>query len=104
MAAPKSAFWRQVSTLTTKNLTILYARHPASTIYTALLLPIILTVYLGIGRNLNSPQNDYGIAEPRPVRSLRDGLAAADGSARDTVVFVNNGLAGGEIGQIVRGG
>ncbi|OBR10449.1 ABC transporter [Colletotrichum higginsianum IMI 349063] len=101
MAAPKSAFWRQVSTLTTKNLTILYARHPASTIYTALLLPIILTVYLGIGRNLNSPQNDYGIAEPRPVRSLRDGLAAADGSARDTVVFVNNGLAGGEIDRVI---
>ncbi|KAJ0164574.1 ATP-binding cassette sub-family A member 3 [Colletotrichum tanaceti] len=103
MAAPKSAFWRQVSTLATKNLTILCARHPASTIYTALLLPIVLTVYLGIGRNLNSPPNDYGIAEPRPVRSLRDGLtaAAADGSDRDTVVFVNNGLSGGEIDRVI---
>ncbi|OLN92788.1 ATP-binding cassette sub-family A member 5 [Colletotrichum chlorophyti] len=99
-AAPKSALWRHVGTLSTKNFTILLARHPASTIYTAILLPIILTVYLGIGRNLNSPQNDYGIADPRPVRSLRDGLSAADGS-RNTVVFVNNGLSGGDISRVI---
>ncbi|KAK2046724.1 ABC transporter [Colletotrichum somersetense] len=99
MAAPKSAVLRQVGILATKNLIIL-ARHPASTIYTALLLPIILTVYLGIGKNLNSPQNDYGIAEPRPVRSLQDGLGAA-GASRNTVVFVNNGLSGGVIGRVI---
>ncbi|KZL85570.1 abc transporter [Colletotrichum incanum] len=100
MAAPKPAMLRQVRTLATKNFIILIARHPASTIYTALLLPIILTVYLGIGKNLNSPQNDYGIAEPRPIRSLQDGLDAA-GSSRNTVVFVNNGLSGGDIDRVI---
>ncbi|GKT41564.1 ATP-binding cassette sub-family A member 3 [Colletotrichum spaethianum] len=100
MVAPKSAVLRQVGTLTTKNFIILIARHPVSTIYTALLLPIILTVYIGIGKNLNSPQNDYGIAEPRPIRSLQDGLGAASG-LRNEVVFVNNGLSGGEIDRVI---
>ncbi|KAK1598463.1 ABC transporter [Colletotrichum navitas] len=100
MAAPRSAIWRQVSTLATKNFIILIARHPASTIYTAVLLPIILTVYLGIGKNLNSPQNDYGIAEPRPIRSLQDGLSAA-GASRNEVVFVNNGLSDGAIDRVI---
>ncbi|KAK2008885.1 ABC transporter [Colletotrichum eremochloae] len=100
MVAPKSAMLRQVGTLATKNFIILIARHPASTIYTALLLPIILTVYLGIGKNLNSPQNDYGVAEPRPIRSLQDGLSAA-GASRNVVVFVNNGLSGGAIDRVI---
>ncbi|GKT64948.1 ABC transporter [Colletotrichum tofieldiae] len=100
MVVPKSAMLRQVGTLSTKNFIILIARHPASTIYTALLLPIILTVYLGIGKNLNSPQNDYGIAEPRPIRSLQDGLGAA-GASRNTVVFINNGLSGGDIDRVI---
>ncbi|OHE99923.1 ABC transporter [Colletotrichum orchidophilum] len=100
MAAPKSAFWRQVGVLSTKNFIILLARHPVSTIYTAILLPIVLTVYLGIGKNLNSPQNDFGLAEPQPIRSLRDGLAASGGS-RDTVVLVNSNLSGGDIDRAI---
>ncbi|KAF9876838.1 ABC transporter [Colletotrichum karsti] len=100
MAAPKSALVRQIGVLTVKNYIILLARHPTSTIYTALLLPIILTVYLGIGGKLGGPQSDYGIAEPRDVRSLRDGLSVAD-SSRNTVVFVNNGNAGGDIERVI---
>ncbi|WYZ43953.1 hypothetical protein EsH8_VII_000389 [Colletotrichum jinshuiense] len=100
MSAPKSALWRHINTLSTKNLTILLVRHPVSTIYTAILLPIILTIYLGIGKNLNSPQNEFGIAESRPIRSLKDGLSAADGS-RNTVAFVNNGLLNGDIDRVI---
>ncbi|KAF0323735.1 ABC transporter [Colletotrichum asianum] len=100
MAAPRSALLRQTGILTIKNYIILISRHTGSTIYTALILPIILTIYLGIGRNLNGPQNDYGIADPRAVRSLQDGLSAADGS-RNTVVFVNNGNTGGDIERVI---
>ncbi|KXH53268.1 ABC transporter [Colletotrichum salicis] len=100
MAAPKSALWRPVGILSTKNFIILLARHPVSTIYTAILLPIILTVYLGIGKNLISPSNDFGIADPRPIRSLAEGLAASDGS-RDTVVLVNSGLSGGDVDRTI---
>ncbi|WDK21663.1 ABC transporter [Colletotrichum graminicola] len=50
--------------------------------------------------NLNNPQNDYGIAEPRPIRSLQDGLSAA-GASRSAVVFVNNGLSGGAIDRVI---
>ncbi|KAI8192076.1 ATP-binding cassette sub-family A member 3 [Colletotrichum sp. SAR 10_75] len=100
MAAPRSVLLRQIGILTIKNYIILISRHTGSTIYTALILPIILTVYLGIGRNLNRPQNDYGIADPRAVRSLQDGLSAADGS-RNTVVFVNNGNTGGDIERVI---
>ncbi|EFQ30883.1 ABC transporter [Colletotrichum graminicola M1.001] len=51
-------------------------------------------------QNLNNPQNDYGIAEPRPIRSLQDGLSAA-GASRSAVVFVNNGLSGGAIDRVI---
>ncbi|KAJ3959489.1 hypothetical protein N0V92_003875 [Colletotrichum tropicale] len=100
MAAPRSALLRQIGILTIKNYIILISRHTGSTIYTALILPIILTIYLGIGRNLHGPQNDYGTADPRAVRSLQDGLSAADGS-RSTVVFVNNGNTGGDIDRVI---
>lgn len=100
MAARKSALWRQTYTLATKNFTILYVHHLVSTIYTAILLPVILTIYLGVGKNLNNPQSEYGIAETRPIRSLEDGLRAAD-SSRDKVVFVNSGFTGGNIGRAI---
>ncbi|KAK1985845.1 ABC transporter [Colletotrichum cereale] len=51
-------------------------------------------------QNLNSPQNDYGIAEPRPIRSLQAGLSAA-GASRNAVVLVNNGHSGGFIDRVI---
>ncbi|KAK1705306.1 ABC transporter [Colletotrichum acutatum] len=47
-------------------------------------------------QNLSSPSNEFGFADPRPIRSLAEGLAASDDS-RDTVVLVNSGLSGGDI-------
>jgi ABC-type multidrug transport system ATPase subunit len=100
MPERQSALWRQVFTLANKNFKILYGRHFVSTTYTAILLPIILTVYIGIGRNLNSPGNEFGIADPSPIRSFEDGLRAAD-SSRDKVVFVNSGFTGGDISEVI---
>lgn len=100
MAATKSALWRQTNTLANKNFTILLTRHVVSTLYTALMLPIILTIYLGIGQRLTNPNSEFGIGEPRSIRSLDEGLSAAQGS-RDTVVFINNGLSGGDIDRVI---
>ncbi|ETN39041.1 uncharacterized protein HMPREF1541_07083 [Cyphellophora europaea CBS 101466] len=100
MAPRKSAFWRQVRSLVAKDMTVLILRHFTSTLYTALLLPVILTIYLGVGQNLQGANNHYGITEPEPVRSLEEGLRAAS-STRSNVVFVNNGLSTGDIDSVI---
>ena len=43
----------------------------------------------------------YGIGEPRPIRSLADGLSVASQTGRETVVFVNNGFDGGDIDRVI---
>ncbi|KAH8881051.1 P-loop containing nucleoside triphosphate hydrolase protein [Thozetella sp. PMI_491] len=100
MKPRKSGFGSHVKFLSGKDLTILVSRHFVSTLYAALILPLLMTIYLGIGQNLQGSGNKYGIAEPRTVRSLSDGLAAAE-SQRSNVVFVNNGLAGGDIDHVI---
>jgi ATP-binding cassette, subfamily A (ABC1), member 3 len=93
-------FWRQVQALSTKDLTILLLRHLTSTLYAALLLPTIFTIYLGIGQNLEGARNDYGISEPRVARSLEQGLQDAK-TQRSDVVFVHNGFTSGDISRVI---
>lgn len=100
MPARKSAFWGQMNTLSTKNFTILFSRHFVSTLYTAIFLPVFLTVYLGILQRVGGPQDEFGIGEPRPLRSFKDALNAGTNS-RDTVVFINNEHTGGDIESVI---
>jgi ABC-type multidrug transport system ATPase subunit len=100
MEARKSALGSQFWSLAKKDLTILLLRNFTTTIYTALVLPVIMTVYLGIGQNLQGGRQRYGIGTPHDVRSFADGLAAADAS-RTNVVFVHNGLTGGDIENVI---
>lgn len=100
MAKQQRGFWRQVSSLVTKDLTILILRHFTSTLYTALLLPVLLTIYLGIGQNLSGANDNYGITDIHRIRSLEDGLRAASGS-RSNVVFVDNGLSNNNVDQVI---
>ena len=51
-------------------------------------------------KNFFVPPATYGIGEPHPIRSLENALSASDGG-RDTVVFVNNGLLGGDIENVI---
>ncbi|KAJ1325441.1 ATP-binding cassette subfamily A (ABC1) member 3 [Microdochium nivale] len=114
----RSYIWPQTLTLAAKDLTILLTRHSASTIYAALLLPVLVTLYLGAGQNLQGSGNTYGFspaaaaavpfdpATPAPllaVRSLADGLrvATAKSSTRNQIVFCNSGLAGGQIDRVI---
>ncbi|RYO89415.1 hypothetical protein DL764_008583 [Monosporascus ibericus] len=95
------AFLRQVWTLTSKNLKIVILRHPNSTFIRALILPMVLAAFFSYARNFSVPPGYYGIGEPRAVRTLEDSLAVASETGRETVVFVNNGLEGGDIDRVI---
>ncbi|KID99557.1 ABC transporter-like protein, partial [Metarhizium majus ARSEF 297] len=92
--------YRQTKTLTKKTLKIILTRHSTSTIYSALVLPIIASLYLGLGQKFNNPNDQFGIGTPQNILSLGEALSKAQGG-RDTVAFVNTGHAGGEIDRVI---
>ncbi|KXJ86319.1 hypothetical protein Micbo1qcDRAFT_140561 [Microdochium bolleyi] len=95
------AFIRQTWTLTAKNLKVFLLRRGFATFFHAFLLPIVIAAFLSFVRNLFAPPAYFGIAEPRPIRTLGEGLSASSGSGRNTVAFVNNGLTGGDIDRVI---
>ncbi|KAI0450773.1 hypothetical protein F5B21DRAFT_489523 [Xylaria acuta] len=95
------AFLRQTWTLTAKNLKIIVIRHSFATTIRAFVLPIILAAFLSFARYIFVPPSDYGISDLHAVRSLPNALQRASSDGRNTVVFVNNGLAGGDIDQVI---
>ncbi|TPX07074.1 uncharacterized protein E0L32_010969 [Thyridium curvatum] len=95
------AFLRQTGTLVRKNFLIVCWRHAFPTFIRAFILPIILMAFFTFARNLFVPPALFGIGDSRPVKSLPDALSYASGSGRDTVAFVNNGLAGGQIDSVI---
>ncbi|RYP78661.1 hypothetical protein DL771_000328 [Monosporascus sp. 5C6A] len=95
------AFLRQIWTLTSKNLKIVLLRHSFTAVIRAFVLPIALAIFFSYARNLSVPPGYYGIGEPRAVRTLEDSLAVASETGRETVVFVNNGLEGGDIDRVI---
>ncbi|KAF4633176.1 hypothetical protein G7Y89_g4951 [Cudoniella acicularis] len=90
----------QTWTLVRKNLLIALNRHCFATIIRAFVLPVALTIFLSYARNLFIPPSNYGIGSGHPIRSLAEGLEASEGG-RNTVAFVNNGLAGGAIDSVI---
>jgi ABC-type multidrug transport system ATPase subunit len=95
------AFLRQTWTLTAKNLKIVVVRHAFATTIRAFVLPIILAAFLSFARYIFVPPSEFGISDPHAVLSLQDALHHASSSGRDKVVFVNNGLAGGDIDRVI---
>ncbi|KAF9875972.1 ABC transporter [Colletotrichum karsti] len=94
------AFLRQTWALILKNWKII-SRHSISAVFIALILPIALTTFFSFAKNLFVPPAVYGISDPRHIRSLPDALSAATSAGRETVVFVNNGLSGGDIDRVI---
>lgn len=80
--------YRQTETLRSKTLKIIITRHFRSTLYSALVLPVIASVYLGLGQNFNQPNDKFGIGATRAISSLENALSNASGG-RDTVVLIN---------------
>ncbi|CAI4215445.1 unnamed protein product [Parascedosporium putredinis] len=95
------AFLRQTGTLISKNFQILLGRHAFNTLIWALVVPIILTALFSFLKNLVAPVATFGIGESTPIRSLTSALEAAADDGRDTLVFVNNGLTGGDIDSVI---
>lgn len=81
--------YRQTSVLTNKTLKIILARHSRSTLYSALVLPIIASVYLGLGQNFSRPNDKFGVGSPHAISSLESALSNA-GGGRDTVILIDN--------------
>ncbi|KAF6823303.1 ABC transporter [Colletotrichum musicola] len=93
-------FLRQTWTLTLKNWKIV-SRHAVAAVFIALILPIALTTFFSFAKNLFVLPAVYGVSDPRQIRSLPNALDAAAGAGRQTVVFVNNGFADGNIDRVI---
>ncbi|KIV93068.1 hypothetical protein PV10_04313 [Exophiala mesophila] len=93
-------FFRQVWSLTLKNLLIFFIRHSFSTTLRAFILPCIYVGFLSYARYLFISPSVFGIGEPTPVRALSSALDLASGG-RDRLVFVNNGFSGGQIESVI---
>lgn len=87
-------------TLTRKNILIALYRHAFATTIRAFVLPVAFMIFLSYARNLFIPPSNYGISGGYPIRTLAQGLEAA-GGGRNTLAFVNNGLAGGDIDRVI---
>ncbi|OAA58715.1 ABC transporter [Cordyceps fumosorosea ARSEF 2679] len=92
--------YRQISALRNKTLKIILQRHPTSTLYSALVLPVIASLYLGLGQKFNHADDKYGVGSPGSIDALGDALGKATGG-RDTVILVNSGLSGGAIDTVI---
>ncbi|MBE3110821.1 MAG: ATP-binding cassette domain-containing protein, partial [Acidobacteria bacterium] len=95
------SFLRQTGTLVRKNITILLGRHAGNTIIWAFAVPVILAALFSFIKNLLLPPALYGIGTPSPIRTLPEALGVAADDGRDAVVFVNNGLSGGDIDRVI---
>ncbi|KAJ3540641.1 hypothetical protein NM208_g1554 [Fusarium decemcellulare] len=93
-------FWRQLWTLTVKDLRIVLYRKWISTPLRAFVLPLLFVIFLCYAKNLFFPPSTYGIAELRPVRTIPQALDALSGG-RDRIVFVNNGFTDGDIEKVI---
>ncbi|KAL3425256.1 ABC transporter [Phlyctema vagabunda] len=87
-------------TLTRKNILIALNRHLVSTLIRTFFLPVAFIIFLSYARNLFIPPSTYGIGSSRPIRTLSDALQNAKGG-RNTLAFVNNGFANGDIDRVI---
>lgn len=56
--------------------------------------------FISYAKNFFVPPSSFGIGSARPIRSLDNALNAAQGG-RNKIVFVNNGLTGGDIEMVI---
>ncbi|KAM5343548.1 hypothetical protein ACJ41O_012085 [Fusarium nematophilum] len=92
--------WRQIWTLTVKDLRIVLFRRWISTPVRAFVFPFLFVIFLCYAKNLFYPPPHYGIGEPRAVRTLSQAIDDISGR-RDRIVFVHNGYADGPIEQVI---
>ena len=91
--------FHQTRTLTEKNLLIVVRRHWFSTLFRALILPIVYIWIISYVRNFFLPPSIYGFGESTAIRSARDAFEHQSG--RDRIVLVNNNFTGGPIETVI---
>ncbi|KAK5172737.1 uncharacterized protein LTR77_002857 [Saxophila tyrrhenica] len=94
------AFLRQTWTLCEKTLTIVFLRHWLGTLIRAFLAPIIFFFIISYSKNFFVPPSNFGIGQPSELRSFPEALGLSAGG-RDIVAFVNHGLTGGAISDVI---
>lgn len=90
-------FVHQTRALTKKNLLIAVVKHPVSTCFRALIVPIAFMVLLSNLKNFLITQNGFGIGSPQPVQNLTSNIL----STQKLVVVQPNDL-GPDVGEVVR--
>ncbi|KAI9151642.1 ABC transporter A family member-like protein [Paramyrothecium foliicola] len=95
------AIVKQIWTLMSKNFRSLIFRHLLLCVIMGFILPILLGAFLSFSRNLFVPPANYGIGEPRPIRTLPEAFDHAADSGRNKVVLVNSGYTGGDIDRLL---
>lgn len=94
--------YRQTNTLTKKTLKIIIARHARSTIYAALVLPVLLSVYLGIGQKFNQPNDHFGVGTVHPITSLPDAMHNGLGGRNTVLLISSNGSPTPEMDRVFK--
>ena len=93
-------FIRQVLTLVYKNLLVAAIRRPISTTIRAFIAPLLIVLLLSYAQYFLNPAQTFGIGHASPIHSLSSAISKAT-SGRDTIVFVDNGLVGGDIAAVI---
>ena len=92
--------FRQILTLTKKNLRLEVSRHAFSTVLRALLLPAAFIFFLGEAQNFFIAPCTYGIGVATQILPLLDALSFHGTPPK--VVLVNSGHAGGDIDRVIK--
>lgn len=93
-------FARQIRTLLYKNLLVAAIRRPILTTIRALIIPLLIALVLSYAQYFLNPAQQFGVGRATPVYPLSTAISKAS-SGRNTVVFVDNGLTGGDIGVVI---
>src|ERR1700735_3310838 len=92
--------FRQIVTLTKKNLRLEVSRHVLSTTFRALLLPVAFVIFLGYAQNLFITPSSYGVGVAKPVLSLLDAMNSHGVPSK--LVMVNSNFIGGDIDHVIQ--
>lgn len=92
--------FRQIVTLTKKNLRLEVSRHVFSTLFRALLLPVAFVIFLSCAQNLFITQSSYGVGVAKPVLSLLDAMDSRGVPSK--LVMVNSNFIGGDIDHVIQ--
>jgi ATP-binding cassette subfamily A (ABC1) protein 3 len=94
--------FKQIGALVRKDIALVLNRRSLYfTLWRALWIPIIFSIYMSFILRVYWPKETYGIGSPTPIRTLNDAMNTATGG-RNTLVFVNSINSGGDIDKVIQ--